>query len=54
LEPRIDVVPSRQFDVPVNILDSAKIKRETGWMPVVPFDVGIKRTWNWFYKEFNK
>ena len=48
LEPRITVLPARQFDVEVNILDSQKLKHDTGWEAKVPFHIGIERTWNWF------
>jgi UDP-glucose 4-epimerase len=50
LEPQIKVLPSRQFDVAINVLDSRKLKRETGWDAKVSFNEGIERTWNWFMK----
>lgn len=34
---------ARGFDVPVNILDSALLQRETGWRPRVSLDEGIGR-----------
>ena len=49
-EPRIRILPARQFDVEVNILDSGKLQNDTGWKTKVPFDVGVERTWNWFLK----
>jgi UDP-glucose 4-epimerase len=39
--------PPRQFDVPANILDSGKLRSETGWAPQVPFEEGLCRTWQW-------
>jgi len=51
LKPRIQVMPTRQFDVPANVLDSSKMREETGWMPLIPFGDGIKKTWNWYYNE---
>jgi UDP-glucose 4-epimerase len=48
LEPRVTILPARQFDVEVNILDSRKLWQDTGWKAKVPFQVGIERTWNWF------
>lgn len=37
----------RGFDVPVNILDSSRIRQETGWSPAVGFEEGIRRTIDW-------
>ena len=51
LEPRVKILPLRQFDVPVNVLDSTKIIKETGWKKIVSFKEGIKRTWDWFYNK---
>jgi len=50
LKPRIKMFPPRDFDVPVNVLDSTKLRKETGWKPTVSFEEGIERTWNWFYR----
>lgn len=50
LEPHITVLPAREFDVEANILDSSKLKHDTGWEPMVPFQTGIERTWEWFVK----
>jgi UDP-glucose 4-epimerase len=36
----------RGFDVPANILDSARLRNISGWKPVVPFEAGIEETWN--------
>lgn len=38
----------RGFDVPVNILDSARLKEISGWTPQVPFEAGIGETWSHF------
>lgn len=51
LKPRIKILPLRPFDVPVNILDSTKIQKETGWKILTSFDEGIERTWKWFYEN---
>ena len=51
LEPRVKILPLRQFDVPINVLDSTKIMQETGWETTITFDEGIKRTWDWLYHE---
>ena len=50
IEPKVNILPSRQFDVEANILNSGKLKQETGWVTAVPFNVGIERTWNWFLR----
>ena len=51
LEIRVDTQPARPFDVPVNVLDSAKLTYETGWKASVSFEDGIEKTWNWLYAE---
>jgi UDP-glucose 4-epimerase len=38
----------RGFDVPANVLDSAKLTAISGWKPSIPFEVGIEETWNYF------
>jgi UDP-glucose 4-epimerase len=38
----------RGFDVPANILDSARLREISGWTPQVPFEAGIGKTWNHF------
>ncbi len=53
LEIKLDILPERKFDVPVNILDSSKLIRETGWKVRVPFEDGIKRTWEWYEKNLS-
>jgi UDP-glucose 4-epimerase len=45
IELRVD--ERRGFDVPVNILDSARLREVSGWTPRVPFDAGIEETWNY-------
>lgn len=44
VEPR----PLRAFDVPVNILNCARIQAETGWRARIGFADGLERTWQWF------
>ena len=48
---KIESLPARGFDVPVNILDSSKLSDDTGWRPDIPFADGLKRTWNWFVEQ---
>ncbi|BCA54473.1 putative UDP-glucose 4-epimerase [Nitrospira sp. KM1] len=47
----VNTLPSRKFDVEANVLDSAKLRSATGWTLRVPFDVGIRRTWQWFVEN---
>ena len=54
LEPKVNILPFRQFDVESNILDSGKLKQETGWAAMVPFNVGIEQTWNWFLRTMQQ
>ena len=37
----------RQADVPVNILDSSRLQRETGWRPRVGWEDGLRGTAAW-------
>lgn len=53
LQPQVKILPPREFDVPVNILDSSKLIKETGWNETVSFEEGIKRTWNWFCHNYS-
>lgn len=50
LKPTIKTAPPRPFDVPVNVLDSTKLFKETGWKPSISFQNGVKQTWQWFYE----
>jgi UDP-glucose 4-epimerase len=47
LKPKIKILPQRAYDVATNILDCSKIFEDTGWKAVVPFEEGIKKTWEW-------
>ena len=47
-EVRVTKESGRVFDVPVNVLDSSKLRTESQWEPIVTFEDGIRRTWNWF------
>lgn len=48
LEIRLAVHSSRPFDVPANILDSKRLRDDTGWSTKITFEEGIRRTWSWF------
>lgn len=41
--PEVRHVPSRNFDVPANVLDSSRLKSELGWEPRFSLDEGIAR-----------
>ncbi|MDY6952884.1 MAG: NAD-dependent epimerase/dehydratase family protein [Thermodesulfobacteriota bacterium] len=45
--PPVVHVPDRGFDVPVNVLDSSRLCRETGWRAHVGLETGIARTFEW-------
>lgn len=47
LSPKFKNMPSRRYDVPYNVLNSSKLINESGWKNVVPFEVGMEKTWNW-------
>jgi UDP-glucose 4-epimerase len=44
---KVNYVKSRKFDVPVNILDSSHLTRETGWEPQVDLASGIRRVYDY-------
>jgi UDP-glucose 4-epimerase len=50
LELKVRYTPSRKLDVPVNILDCSRARRELGWSACVPLEEGIARTWEWIKK----
>jgi len=35
-------------------IDASKIKKELGWVAKVEFDLGLKRTVEWFLKKYQK
>ena len=45
--PEIVRKPVRGFDVPVNVLDSSRLHRATGWRPSVSLGEGVARTLKW-------
>jgi UDP-glucose 4-epimerase len=38
---------SRPFDIPVNVLDNSRARRELGWTPKVALGAGLRLTWQW-------
>lgn len=43
--------PSRDFDVPVNVLDISKAKESLGYCPSTNLHDGISRTWEWLCSQ---
>jgi len=48
----VKVSPPRKYDVPVNILDSSKLREATGWVPKVSLEEGLDFTWEYFEKYY--
>ena len=46
-DPPVEWTPGRKVDVPANVLDIRKARERFGWVPAVPLDDGIRKTWNW-------
>ena len=44
---RVEHALPREFDVNVNVLDSAKLKLHSGWEPKVDFHEGLLKTLDW-------
>lgn len=42
-----NTLPARPFDVNVNILDSSKLQKLSGWKPRYTLDDGLALTWEW-------
>jgi UDP-glucose 4-epimerase len=47
IAPRVEFLPARAVDLPLNCLDISLATEELGWMPEVTLDEGIARTWSW-------
>lgn len=45
------ILPGRSFDVDVNVLNSKKLNEHTGWIPVVKFEDGLRRTFEGFREK---
>ncbi len=43
--------PGRAVDVPVNVLDTARLRDAVGWRPEIPLREGIARTWDWIRQD---
>lgn len=45
--PIIQYLPARKLDVPINVLDISRARKELLWQPQVPLEEGLARTWDW-------
>ena len=45
-------VQPRRFDVPVNVLDTTRLRQQLGWSPKVDLDTGLRRMWTWMQATF--
>lgn len=48
---QIEYFAERPFDVKRNVLDSSKLKLETGWKPLVHLNEGLRLTYEWFKQQ---
>lgn len=48
---QIEHLAERPFDVKRNVLDSSKLKTETGWKPLVDLNEGLRLTHEWFKQQ---
>jgi len=44
-------LPERAFDVKANVLDASKLKKDTGWYPLVSFNDGLSATRDWLWSN---
>jgi len=49
---KVQHLDKRNFDVETNILDSSKLKNETGWMPTTNITTGLEKTYRWFEDNY--
>jgi UDP-glucose 4-epimerase len=45
--------PARAFDVSANVLDAGRLRKDTGWRPVVSLERGLASTWAWYVANSN-
>jgi len=50
-EVQVEILPERLFDVKVNVLDSSRLKMDTGWKPSVGFTDGLAITRDWLVRQ---
>jgi UDP-glucose 4-epimerase len=46
-EAQVENLPERAFDVKANVLDSTKLRIDTGWKPQIGFNEGMTNTRDW-------
>ena len=46
LSVRSKILPSRQFDVEANVLDSSKLTAHSGWVPKASLGIGVEEMWH--------
>jgi len=49
---RVKYTESRSFDVPINVLDISRARKDLNWKPTVSFQEGIARVYAWMHKEY--
>jgi len=47
-------LPTRAFDVPINVLDISRAAEVLEWRPALSFEDGLRRTWNWLQEGAEK
>lgn len=50
---KVQMLPARLFDVPVNILDCCKLRAISKWQPTLSITEGLAQTWNWYANQLN-
>jgi UDP-glucose 4-epimerase len=45
--------PSRNFDVPINVLDIRVAQKEIGYVPTTSLNEGIFKTWSWLSNTYS-
>lgn len=48
---KIQYLPERKFDVPINILNCDKIMHDVNWKAEVSFKEGMCKTWSWISSQ---
>ncbi len=49
----VEHLPERGFDVNANVLNSEKLKTDTGWEPKIGFEAGLINARDWLWKKKN-
>ena len=51
---RLVAMPSRSADVAVNVLDSLRLRQQTGWSPAIGWEAGLAGTAHWLQRSLAK